>query len=332
MATATGGGSSSPAAGTASIRDVWAENLEAEFASIRQAIQEYPYISMVRRRPLAFPSPSPSTRCDATRRIEMVSSIYPPLLIPPLPQDTEFPGVVARPIGNFKSASDFHYQTVRCNADILKMIQLGITLCNEEGELAPGVCTYQFNFKFSITEDIYAQDSIDLLTRSGIDFKKHEEAGVDPHHFAELFMSSGCVLCDEVRWVAFHAQYDFAYMLRLLTCKPLPTEEDEFFAQLRLFCPQIYDIKYLMRFTENLKGGLNKVAEELDVVRIGPEHQAGSDSLLTQATFFKLRDVHFENGLDESKHLNVLYGLGYGRRENGPHEDGGHGGHHERTS
>ena len=65
-------------------------------------------------------------------------------------QDTEFPGVVARPIGNFKSSSDFHYQTVRCNVDLLKIIQFGITLCNEEGELAPGICTYQFNFKFSL--------------------------------------------------------------------------------------------------------------------------------------------------------------------------------------
>jgi CCR4-NOT transcription complex subunit 7/8 len=68
----------------------------------------------------------------------------------PRPQDTEFPGVVARPIGNFKSSSDFHYQTVRCNVDLLKIIQFGITFCTEEGELAPGICTYQFNFKFSL--------------------------------------------------------------------------------------------------------------------------------------------------------------------------------------
>uniref|UniRef100_A0A915I340 Uncharacterized protein n=1 Tax=Romanomermis culicivorax TaxID=13658 RepID=A0A915I340_ROMCU len=35
--------------------------------------------------------------------------------------------------------------------------------------------TWQFNFKFSLGEDMYAQDSIDLLTNSGIKFKKHEE-------------------------------------------------------------------------------------------------------------------------------------------------------------
>jgi len=264
------------------IRDVWADNLETEFATIREVIVTHPIVSM----------------------------------------DTEFPGVVARPIGNFKSSSDFHYQTVRCNVDLLKIIQLGLTLCNEEGELAPNVCTYQFNFKFSLDDDIYAQDSIDLLTRSGIDFSRHEERGIDPTHFAELLICSGIVLCDDVRWITFHSGYDFAYIMKLLTCKPLPLEEEDFFADLNLYCPHIYDIKHMMKFCENLKGGLTKVAEDLEVERIGPEHQAGSDALLTQATFFKMRALFFENDIDDHKFDNVLYGLGRGSlvKGGGTHE------------
>jgi CCR4-NOT transcription complex subunit 7/8 len=45
---------------------------------------------------------------------------------------------------------------------------------------------------------------------------------------------------------------------------------------LQLFFPQIFDIKYLMKFCDNLHGGLNKLAETLDVSRIGPQHQAWS--------------------------------------------------------
>jgi CCR4-NOT transcription complex subunit 7/8 len=65
-------------------------------------------------------------------------------------QDTEFPGVVARPIGQFKSSNEYHYQTLRCNVDLLKMIQVGLTLSDENGNIPPGGGTWQFNFKFDL--------------------------------------------------------------------------------------------------------------------------------------------------------------------------------------
>ena len=276
------------------IRDVWHDNLEAEMATIREMVVNYPCISMVRCAPA-------------------LSRVRPPLqhsqnIRAPSRQDTEFPGVVAKPVGSFKSNSDFHYQTLRTNVNLLKIIQLGLTFSNDDGELAPGVCTYQFNFTFSLGDDIYAQDSIDLLTRSGIDFRRHEEYGIDVVYFAELLISSGCVLNDEVRWISFHSGYDFG------TCqdplgKRLANDEDEFFSDLKLFFPQFYDIKFLMKSCEGLKGGLNKLAEDLEVERIGPEHQAGSDSLLTQATFYKMRMLFFEGEMDDERHMNILYSL-----------------------
>ena len=71
----------------------------------------------------------------------------------------------------------------------------------------------------------------------------------------------------------------------------------------------IYDIKYLMKSCRSLRGGLNDLAEDLAVARYGPQHQAGSDSLLTAATFFKLRELFFEDSIDDDKYLGVLYGL-----------------------
>jgi len=256
------------------IVDVWARNLREELEKIMDIVDDYNFIAM----------------------------------------DTEFPGVVARPIGSFKNSHDFHYQTVKCNVDLLKIIQLGLTFCNEQGHFVPGTCSWQFNFKFSLHEDMYAQDSIDMLSKSGIDFKEHDARGIEVEEFAELLMTSGIVLNEDVRWLSFHSGYDYGYLLKILTCQHLPKEEGDFFELLRLYFPVVYDVKYLMKSCENLKGGLQKTAEDLQVERIVPQHQAGSDSLLTAGLFFKIRSLFFENQIDDSKYAGVLYGLGQSLR------------------
>lgn len=65
-------------------------------------------------------------------------------------------------------------------------------------------CKVHLATLFSCREDMYAQDSIDLLQNSGIQFKKHEEEGIDPLDFAELLMTSGIVLMDNIKWLSFH--------------------------------------------------------------------------------------------------------------------------------
>jgi len=122
------------------IRDVWGHNLEEEFRTIRQVVQQYQYIAM----------------------------------------DTEFPGVVARPIGKaaadaaaallsnpnastnlmksflseigeFRTNADYQYQLLRCNVDLLRIIQLGLTFLDESGNTPGGsYTTWQFNFKFNL--------------------------------------------------------------------------------------------------------------------------------------------------------------------------------------
>ena len=58
------------------VREVWQENLEEEMELIRDLVDEYPFLAM----------------------------------------DTEFPGIVARPVGNFKNSGEYHYQTLRHGA------------------------------------------------------------------------------------------------------------------------------------------------------------------------------------------------------------------------
>lgn len=252
------------------IRNVWAHNLEDEFKIIRSIVRDYPCIAM----------------------------------------DTEFPGVVARPIGEFKSTCDYQYHLLKVNVDILRVIQLGLTFMDLNGKPRPGVSTWQFNFKFNLQEDMYAQDSIELLTNSGIQFKRHEEEGIDVFEFSELLMTSGIVLNEDVKYLSFHSGYDFGYLLKMLTDSNLPADEADFFDLLKIYFPVIYDVKYLMKSCKDLKGGLQEVADQMEISRIGPQHQAGSDSLLTGAAFFKMRELFFEDNIDDVKYCGHLYGLG----------------------
>ena len=59
--------------------------------------------------------------------------------------------------------------------------------------------------------------------------------------------------------------YDFGYFVKLLTAESLPTTEDAFFSLLKIWFPTVYDIKFLMRASKALKGGLQEVADDLGV-------------------------------------------------------------------
>lgn len=260
---------------TVRIREVWASNLEEEMQKISYLIDDYDHIAM----------------------------------------DTEFPGVVARPVG--ADATDVHYQTLRCNVDLLKIIQLGISLSNANGESPDDCTTWQFNFAFNLNHDMYAQDSIDLLTSSGIDFAQHERNGIDVMLFGELLTTSGLVLNHTIKWISFHGGYDFGYLIKLLTAVPLPPLERDFFQLLDYFFPQLYDLKFLMLSSQRLFGGLNKLADLLGCERVGTMHQAGSDSLLTLDVFFRMREEVFQGAIDDSKQ-GILYGLGIAAAKSSP--------------
>ncbi|CDW53971.1 ccr4 associated factor [Trichuris trichiura] len=251
------------------IRDVWKSNLRDEIDCMSYVVENYPVIAM----------------------------------------DTEFPGIVARPIGDFRSTADYQYQLMRCNVHLLKLIQVGFSFFTHDGRRPPGISTWQFNFSFNLAEDMYAHDSIQLLQKSGIDFDRLQRDGISTFKFAELLLTSGLVLMDNVLWLSFHSGYDFGYMIKILSGLMLPETESGFFETLKLYFPVVYDVKHLMNATKNLRGGLQEIADILQVERIGPQHQAGSDSLLTGATFFRMKELCFDGNIDPERYAGYLYGL-----------------------
>ena len=247
-------------------------------------------------------------------------------------------------MGNFPSKADYHYQCLRCNVDLLKLIQLGITLFSVEGDLPPAQadqslnrsysnnlvmcpCTWTFNFQFSLQNDMYSQESIDMLQKCGVDFAKAEEQGIEPKKFGSLLTTSGLVLDPEVSWLSFHSGYDFGYLVKIMSQQALPSDEEEYINIVRMWFPRIYDIKFLLRHaqrqnqrglanqqTSNIltalgtRSGLQDLADEVGCQREGRPHTAGSDAWLTGLVFWKMRSVMFDNLIPEEL-VGMIWGL-----------------------
>ena len=92
--------------------------------------------------------------------------------------------------------------------NVLKLIQIGITISNEKGEVPKENLTWQFNFKFDLryrpfikiiifkitlkhSKDDNLPEAISLLKNSGINFDLLKVKGIDHDLFAEFLISSG---------------------------------------------------------------------------------------------------------------------------------------------
>jgi len=126
------------------------------------------------------------------------------------------------------------------------------------------------------------------------------------------------VLSKRVKWLSFHSGYDFGYMVKMLTNSRLPDSDEEFFSVLNEYFPYIYDVKYMMKSCRSLKGGLQELATNLEIQRKGPQHTAGSDSLMTGEAFFKLKSLFFEGSIDDNAFCGHLYGFSAGYNNSSP--------------
>ena len=110
------------------LREVWADNLVYEFFLIKEAISRFPLVAL----------------------------------------DTEFPGTIFqlnRDKSSMSRATPYeNYSLMKSNVDLLKIIQLGMTLSDSHGNLpsfgSESHYAWQFNFRdFNIEHDHYMRNS-----------------------------------------------------------------------------------------------------------------------------------------------------------------------------
>lgn len=209
------------------LEEVWANNLEDAITRIRDLVETYQHVAM----------------------------------------DSLLPGIVAQPTGPFVDYEEYNYQTLRCNVDLTRALQLSMTLSDGQGVRPKGISTWRFNFAIDPGKDLLGQEQNEATKT---DIGRHQSQGIDALQFGELLMSSGLVLNDEVKWifftgncdfadrppeerlygragaeqacVTFNGMYNFAYFLQLLTSQALPEERIGFQESLDLFFPCRCDV------------------------------------------------------------------------------------------
>lgn len=193
--------------------------------------------------------------------------------------ETQFPGPVIRPMGPFDESHKFHWQMLKGNVDLTKVLQLSFAFSDVKGNRPKGISTWRFNFIFDANKDFYSKDVVDQLCQTrNLDIHKHSNKGIQPHLFAELLLGSGLVLNEEIRWITYRGAntfetntedghpgrpaeqpwvqfaglYDFGHLLLMLQGKrELPDEPDSFFSELDLFFPSRCDVaKHLSRLPQ----------------------------------------------------------------------------------
>lgn len=236
------------------IIDVWADNLEEEMIKISKLIEKYPFIGM----------------------------------------DTEFSGFLVKTANSFNATEEQKYHTLMQNTNMLKLIQIGITIGDKKGEVPKPVCTWQFNFRFNLSTDLQGPDSINLLRQAGIDFDKFYRDGIEMSDFAAMFFASGMIMNEHIIWITFQHGYDLSYLVKLVSAQPLPKTKAEYDHLRDIIFPHFYDLRHIIIQQVSSCGSLQDLAKEMQVERRGSMHQAGSDSYVTLLAYYAAMRKFFD--------------------------------------
>ncbi|CAL1383164.1 unnamed protein product [Linum trigynum] len=205
-----------------------------------------------------------------------------------------------------------------------QMLQLGITAADGEGNIGG---TWQFNLRYSVWEAAVATKEeehtsaiIDFGTdRGDIEWERLESEGIDPRQFAGLFtglLGRAKQQQQQIEWITYKGLYDVAYLVKLVTKDgQLPQTGKEFFRVVGRVFGAVVDVKCLAGHSPGLANTTafrrEELAKELGVRRRGKAHQAGSNSLLTNLFFTKMKRRFWKKKLsvDQESHKGFLWGI-----------------------
>ncbi|KAH7420983.1 hypothetical protein KP509_13G034600 [Ceratopteris richardii] len=132
--------------------------------------------------------------------------------------DSEFPGSFRFDslCSEEHSEEESTYRALKANVDMMKLIQVGITLIDNRGQLPMidgAYCIWQFNLRnLDLRTDRYIKSSIELLRNSGIDFEQNRRDGLASRTLGSLLRKHGLVFNPRIRYVCYQGDYCWSHV------------------------------------------------------------------------------------------------------------------------
>jgi len=212
--------------------------------------------------------------------------------------DVEFPGFF-REEAPWSTNREAQYQTLRANVDLMTPIQIGVAVASVDGTI---LSAWNFNLKFDVDNDLHTESALILLKKAGINFGHHARIGIAASLFGQRLAGSFLVgnHWSAPLWVTLSGEYDFGYLMKVVTEQQLPSDKEAFQRQLDLWCPRRHELRDRLPY-----GSLDTLAFQHGVVRRGAAHTGGSDALTTLELYLGLLPI-VDPVIPESQSLDPL--------------------------
>ncbi|KAA0044541.1 putative CCR4-associated factor 1-like protein 8 [Cucumis melo var. makuwa] len=194
--------------------------------------------------------------------------------------DTEFPDFLR---STSRGAPEEHlYQDLKFNLNHLKILQLGLTLMDENEHVG---LSWVFTFSdFDEQTDFSSPTSIQYLKN-----KKQRKDGIPSaefrHAFLPIFFSNQIT-----KWITFHGIHDVAYLLKLMMIRTMPDSMVEFAIIAQCHLGTVNDLKHIIRNCEHLMNGELGLKRLVELLNVNDTiFNGGSDSLLIALAYAKMK-------------------------------------------
>ncbi|XP_037410071.1 probable CCR4-associated factor 1 homolog 11 [Triticum dicoccoides] len=225
--------------------------------------------------------------------------------------DVHYPGVVHAADQDLSSLPVEHrYALMKANVDGLKPLQVGIAVCDHQGQQV----AWEFNLRdFCRLADPHDAKALDYLARRGLDLDTLRNHGVDAYMLGALLMGSGLIGAGHGRplsWVTHAGAYHVAYLLKIVTGgAPLPHDVAGFLGAMRYYLgQQVYDVATMAANCTGMPVGLDHIATNLRIhLPWGSPRLAGAAGVRALLAFRILKDGRFGGNVERFRGL--LQGL-----------------------